>query len=116
MSPVVAHRVIHGAAAFLVAIGCIADIDRPQVLGRSVANDPKRTSTDRGWLREKRRCLGLMLLPKYNLCRKLALVSGLFGEMMRPALDNGLAVARMLMYCPMRAFRIILPRGYSDAS
>jgi hypothetical protein len=38
-----AHRVIRGAAIFLVAIGGIADIDRPQVLDRSVANDPTAT-------------------------------------------------------------------------
>jgi len=38
-----AHSVIRGAAPFLVAIGGIADIDRPQVLGRLVANDPIQT-------------------------------------------------------------------------
>jgi hypothetical protein len=43
MSPFLALSVVRRAAIFLVAIEGIADIDRPQVLDRSVANDPKRT-------------------------------------------------------------------------
>jgi hypothetical protein len=35
-----AHRCVRCAAIFSDAIGGIADIDRPQVLDRSVANDP----------------------------------------------------------------------------
>jgi len=37
---VLALSVVRRAAIFLVAIEGIADIDRPQVLDRSVANDP----------------------------------------------------------------------------
>jgi hypothetical protein len=38
-----ALSVIRRAAIFPVAIGDTADIERPQVLDRSVANDPQRT-------------------------------------------------------------------------